>query len=269
MRSRSTIIGPGRHGRRRARGRLAQERDAQRGEAEPVDPHAEPERRRELDRHEHSRPLTRRSPRSAARRPSSSDPRVARSRSPALSRRSELRPPTSPATLSYHPLGSPCARLSVPRSRVERQQMKWFALAAAFTLVPPPTPLWYVTPSWRAAALALSGAAAATGVAILRYRLLRHRPLHQPDRRVREALTVLLIAAYVVRCRCSALRVRRGSAWATGCGDARRARSPSVRCAHGAGRRRPPLQPRPVRRPAAGWPRSSRRCAPAAPRPRT
>jgi len=104
------------------------------------------------------------------------------------------------------------------RSRgVERQQLKWFVLAASIAGVVLPTvfPLWYVTPAAGAlAALALCGLPLAAAAAILRYRLY-DIDLFISRTVAYATLTVLLGAAYVVLIIALGTLFGRGSAWAT------------------------------------------------------
>ncbi|MFG1815323.1 histidine kinase [Kribbella sp. NPDC049174] len=104
------------------------------------------------------------------------------------------------------------------RSRgVERQQLKWFVLAASIAGVVLPTvfPLWYVTPvAGVLAALALSALPLAVCAAILRYRLY-DIDLFISRTVAYATLTVLLGAAYVVLIIALGTLFGRGSAWAT------------------------------------------------------
>ncbi len=104
------------------------------------------------------------------------------------------------------------------RSRgVERQQLKWFALAAGIEIVvlPATFALWYSAPAVGIlAALALTALPVATGIAILRHRLLDidlvlNRTL------VYGALSVLLAAAYVATSLALGTAIDHGSAWVT------------------------------------------------------
>ncbi|GAA1115797.1 hypothetical protein GCM10009630_11700 [Kribbella jejuensis] len=98
---------------------------------------------------------------------------------------------------------------------LERQQMKWFVLAAAVAGVALPTSfvLWYVSPAASViAAVALTGLPLAASAAILRYRL------YDIDffisRTVAYAgLTVLLVAAYAVVTVALGTFLGSGSAW--------------------------------------------------------
>jgi signal transduction histidine kinase len=100
---------------------------------------------------------------------------------------------------------------------VERQQLKWFALAAgvAAVVLPLTFVLWY---RWRAvgvfAALSLTALPVAAGIAILRYRLydidlVLNRTL------VYGSLTVLLAAAYAATTLVLGTALDSGSAWVT------------------------------------------------------
>jgi signal transduction histidine kinase len=104
------------------------------------------------------------------------------------------------------------------RSRgIERQQLKWFALAAVVAVVVLPLGfvLWFVTPvAGVLIALALTALPVAACVAILRYRLydvdvLINRTL------VYAALSVLLAAAFAATVFLLGIALGRGSAWAT------------------------------------------------------
>ncbi|MGW6201330.1 histidine kinase [Kribbella sp. NPDC055110] len=98
---------------------------------------------------------------------------------------------------------------------LERQQLKWFVLAAIVAAVALPTSfaLWYVTPAAGViAAVALTGLPLAAGAAILRYRL------YDIDffisRTVAYAsLTVLLVASYAVVTVALGAFLGGGSAW--------------------------------------------------------
>jgi signal transduction histidine kinase len=98
---------------------------------------------------------------------------------------------------------------------LERQQLKWFVLAAVVAGVALPTSfaLWYVTPAAGViAAVALTGLPLAAGAAILRYRL------YDIDffisRTVAYAsLTVLLVSSYAVVTVALGAFLGRGSAW--------------------------------------------------------
>ena len=139
------------------------------------------------------------------------------------------------------------------RSRgVERQQLKWFVLAASIAGVVLPTvfPLWYVTPAAGVlAALALCGLPLAAAAAILRYRLY-DIDLFISRTVAYATLTVSLGAAYVVLIVALGTLFGRGSAWATAAATVvcailfRPLRGPDP------GRGRPAVQPVPVRRPA-------------------
>lgn len=100
---------------------------------------------------------------------------------------------------------------------LERQQLKWFVLAAVIAGIALPTSfvLWYVNPAAGIiAALALTGLPLAAGAAILRYRL------YDIDffisRTVAYAgLTILLLASYAVLTVALGAFLGRGSAWTT------------------------------------------------------
>jgi signal transduction histidine kinase len=100
---------------------------------------------------------------------------------------------------------------------LERQQLKWFVLAAVIAGIALPTSfvLWYVNPAAGIiAAIALTGLPLAAGAAILRYRL------YDIDffisRTVSYAsLTILLLASYVVLTVALGAFLGRGSAWTT------------------------------------------------------
>ena len=101
--------------------------------------------------------------------------------------------------------------------RIERQQLKWFALAAVVAVVVLPLGfvLWFVTPlAGVLIALALTALPVAACVAILRYRLydvdvVINRTL------VYGALTVILAAAFAVTAFLLGIALGRGSAWVT------------------------------------------------------
>lgn len=100
---------------------------------------------------------------------------------------------------------------------LERQQLKWFALAAsvASVLLPLSFALWYVTPyAELIAALALSGLPLAACAAMLRYRLY-DIDLFISRTVAYATLTVLLGAAYVVLIIALGTLFGRGSALAT------------------------------------------------------
>ncbi|MEV4263846.1 histidine kinase [Kribbella sp. NPDC049584] len=100
---------------------------------------------------------------------------------------------------------------------LERQQLKWFVLAAVIAGIALPTSfvLWYVNPAAGIiAAIALTGLPLAAGAAILRYRL------YDIDffisRTVAYAgLTILLLASYAVLTVALGAFLGRGSAWTT------------------------------------------------------
>jgi signal transduction histidine kinase len=100
---------------------------------------------------------------------------------------------------------------------LERQQLKWFVLAAVVAGIALPTSfvLWYVSPAAGIiAAIALTGLPLAAGAAILRYRL------YDIDffisRTVAYAsLTALLLASYAVLTVALGAFLGRGSAWTT------------------------------------------------------
>jgi signal transduction histidine kinase len=100
---------------------------------------------------------------------------------------------------------------------LERQQLKWFVLAAVIAGIALPTSfvLWYMNPAAGIiAALALTGLPLAAGAAILRYRL------YDIDffisRTVAYAgLTILLLASYAVLTVALGAFLGRGSAWTT------------------------------------------------------
>jgi signal transduction histidine kinase len=104
------------------------------------------------------------------------------------------------------------------RSRgVERQQMKWFALAAGAQLVilPATFALWYVWPVVGVfAALSLTALPVATGIAILRHGLL-DIDLVINRTVVYGALSLLLAAAYVATSLLLGTALGRDSAWVT------------------------------------------------------
>ncbi|GAB2656090.1 sensor histidine kinase [Kribbella swartbergensis] len=104
------------------------------------------------------------------------------------------------------------------RSRpLERQQLKWFALAAsvAGVALPMSFALWYVTPlADLLAAVALTGLPLAAAAAILRYRLY-DIDLFISRTVAYATLTVLLGAAYVVLVIALGAFFGRGSPWAT------------------------------------------------------
>ena len=98
---------------------------------------------------------------------------------------------------------------------LERQQLKWFVLAASVAGVALPTSffLWYVTPvAGVIAALALSGLPLAAGAAILRYRLY-DIDLFVSRTVAYASLTVLLVSAYAVMVVALGAFLGRGSAW--------------------------------------------------------
>lgn len=98
---------------------------------------------------------------------------------------------------------------------LERQQLKWFVLAAVVAGIALPTSfvLWYVSPAAGIiAAIALTGLPLATGAAILRYRL------YDIDLFISRAvayasLTALLLASYAVLTVAVGAFLGRGSAW--------------------------------------------------------
>ncbi|TCO40540.1 histidine kinase/DNA gyrase B/HSP90-like ATPase [Kribbella antiqua] len=102
-------------------------------------------------------------------------------------------------------------------SGLERQQLKWFVLAAcvAGVALPMSFALWYVTPvAGVLAAVALSGLPLAAGAAILRYRLY-DIDLFISRTVAYATLTVSLAAAYVVLIIALGTLFGRSSGWAT------------------------------------------------------
>jgi signal transduction histidine kinase len=97
----------------------------------------------------------------------------------------------------------------------ERQQLKWFVLAAVVAGVALPTSfaLWYVTPAAGViAAVALTGLPLAAGAAILRYRLY-DIDLFISRTVAYASLTVLLVSPYAVVTVALGAFLGRGSAW--------------------------------------------------------
>ena len=100
---------------------------------------------------------------------------------------------------------------------IERQQLKWFALAGASAgvMLPASFALWYLTPvAGVLAAVALTALPLAAGAAILRYRL------YDIDLFISRTVgyatvTVLLASAYVVITLALGTTLGRGSAWTT------------------------------------------------------
>ncbi|GAA0944953.1 hypothetical protein GCM10009554_39470 [Kribbella koreensis] len=102
-------------------------------------------------------------------------------------------------------------------SGLERQQLKWFVLAAsvAGVVLPITFALWYVTPAVGVlAALALSALPLAAGAAILRYRLY-DIDLFISRTVAYATLSVALAAAYGVLIICLGTLLGRSSGWAT------------------------------------------------------
>lgn len=102
-------------------------------------------------------------------------------------------------------------------SGLERQQLKWFVLAAsvAGVVLPATFVLWYVTPvAGVGAALVLSALPLAAGAAILRYRLY-DIDLFISRTVAYATLTVSLAAAYGVLIVALGILFGRGSGWAT------------------------------------------------------
>jgi signal transduction histidine kinase len=100
---------------------------------------------------------------------------------------------------------------------LEREQLKWFVLAASVAGVALPTSfvLWYVTPAAGViAAVALSLLPLAAGAAILRYRLY-DIDLFISRTVAYAGLTVLLVSAYAVVTVALGAFLGRGSAWTT------------------------------------------------------
>ncbi len=153
---------------------------------------------------------------------------------------------------------------------VERQQIKWVALAAAIAaaVLPFGAVLWDRAPIVRVLiALALAGLPISMCVAILRYRL------YDIDVAISRtvtygAISVVLAAVYALTAVLLGTIVGQGSAWATAGATLVAGGAVPPASQPGAGIRGPTVRPRPVRRPAPRRPFPGRSACRAAPRRR-